>query len=172
MSETSPKVVAEQQGIHDAVRHSTAQTPVREAREAWEKALAEYEAALRYSLVAYGPELTDDPKVLRPLALHLRRVAGSMARALEAVHWPEFDPARTLKTDERGHELAARMLREHPDRPELAWGLLLNAFRLACDHSERLWNGIDLSVYYRCEANAIAEVLRRHYHQPEGVTDG
>lgn len=152
------------EGIHDAVRHSTAQTHVREALEAWDAA----RAAVSAELDRYGTGnalLPDDPKLLKQLLADVGRVANRMAEVLNSVHWPIFDPAQSRKTDERAHELAARMLREYPDQPELAWRILSNAFRLACDHA-RAWrrtDGVDLSLYYRCEAETVLEVLEHHY---------
>jgi hypothetical protein len=145
---------------HDAVRHSTEQTHVREAREAWEAFVASVKSSMKFSAASGGPAFPDDPKILQKMLAQMMQVGWTMEGALASVHWPTFDPARSLKTDERAHELAERMIRE--GHPELAWDICQNAYRFACEYHRRP-DGIDLSLYYRCEANAVLAVLRKHY---------
>jgi hypothetical protein len=154
---------------HDAVRRSTTQTRTREALEAWAGFKAEVRRKYeKHTYSKFGAEYAEAGEGITTLEeamgflKRLSEITLLAVTALEWVHWPTTDE-RSLKTDETGPELVARLLASGHE--EQAWERLAVAINRC--HFQRnvelAGQVVDVVEYRRLTAMAVLDVMKAHY---------
>lgn len=156
---------------HDATKHSTSQTSVRESVVAFREYMKKCKDAV-------SPKFFGDTykkptyEQLEEWHLDLVKLSNIAFGVLESIHWPKTDRSNSRLSDELCWEQAHRHLNRNTELSSneagvyLACGLLREAVR---KYSEWKNNdnfrdvGINLDAYFLAELHATIDVIEKHH---------